>query len=104
WNGVSALHGDVSRLMWQRIWPDVPMPEIPIRSITNGVHTQTWLSDEFSNLYYRYLGANWAEKPSNDQMWDRVEKIPDSELGRSHARRREHLIAFVRDRLRVQFD
>jgi len=103
-NGVSALHGEVSRRMWQRIWPDVPMPEIPIKSITNGVHTQTWLSDEFSNLYSRYLGANWSDKPTNYAMWDRVNRVPDSELWRSHERRREHLIAFVRDRLRLQFD
>ncbi len=103
-NGVSALHGDVSRRMWARIWPDVPVPEIPIKSITNGVHTQTWLSDEFSSLYQRYLGSNWADKPTNYKMWDRVERIPDSELWRSHERRREHLIAFTRDRLRVQFE
>ena len=103
-NGVSALHGDVSRRMWQRIWPEVPLPEIPIRSITNGVHTQTWLSDEFSNLYSRYLGADWADKPTNYGMWKRVDRIPDSELWRSHERRREHLVAFTRDRLRTQFD
>ncbi len=102
-NGVSALHGDVSRRMWQRIWPEVPMPEVPIQSITNGVHTQTWLSDEFSGLYNRYLGADWADKPVNFGMWERVERIPDAELWRSHERRREHLIAFVRERLRVQF-
>ena len=102
-NGVSALHGDVSRRMWQRIWPEVPVPEIPIQSITNGVHTQTWLSDEFSSLYSRYLGANWADKPTDYKMWDRVNRIPDSELWRSHERRREHLVAFVRERLRLQF-
>ncbi|MCL2641870.1 MAG: alpha-glucan family phosphorylase, partial [Phycisphaerales bacterium] len=102
-NGVSALHGDVSRRMWQGIWPEVPVAEIPIQSITNGVHTQTWLSDEFSSLYIRYLGANWADKPTDYKMWDRVNRIPDAELWRSHERRREHLVAFVRDRLRHQF-
>jgi starch phosphorylase len=103
-NGVSALHGEVSRKMWQHIWPEVPIPEIPIQSITNGVHTQTWLSDEFAGLYSRYLGANWSDKPTNYKMWDRIEKVPDAELWRSHERRREHLLAFVRDRLRAQFD
>ena len=102
-NGVSALHGEVSRKMWKEIWPEVPLPEIPITSITNGVHTQTWLSDEFSNLYSRYLGANWSDKPTNYAMWDRVDKIPDVELWRSHERRREHLVQFVRDRLRRMF-
>ncbi len=103
-NGVSALHGEVSRKMWARVWPEVPTPEIPIKSITNGVHTQTWLSDEFSSLYQRYLGANWSDKPTDYKMWDRVDRIPDSELWRSHERRREHLIAFVRERLHIQFD
>jgi glycogen phosphorylase len=101
-NGVSQLHGKVSRDMWHRIWPEVPAPEVPIRAITNGVHTQTWLSDEFSSLYNRYLGANWSDRPTNYKMWDRIDKVPDSELWRSHERRREHLVAFVRDRLRVQ--
>ncbi len=102
-NGVSQLHGKVSRDMWHRIWPEVPAPEVPIKAITNGVHTQTWLSDEFANLYSRYLGSNWSDKPTNYKMWDRIEKVPDSELWRSHERRREHLIAFVRDRLKTQF-
>jgi starch phosphorylase len=102
-NGVSALHGEVSRKMWKDIWPDVPLPEIPIGSITNGVHTQTWLSNEFSQLYARYLGANWSDKPTNYAMWDRVDRIPDVELWRSHERRREHLIQFVRGRVRKQF-
>ncbi len=102
-NGVSQLHGKVSRDMWHRIWPDLPIPEVPIKAITNGVHTQTWLSDEFSSLYSRYLGANWSDKPTNYQMWDRITRIPDAELWRSHERRREHLVGFVRERLTEQF-
>jgi glycogen phosphorylase len=103
-NGVSALHGEVSRKMWARVWPEVPTPEIPIVAITNGVHTQTWLSDEFSSLYQRYLGSNWADRPTNYSMWERVDRIPDSELWRSHERRREHLVAFTRERLRLQYE
>ena len=101
-NGVSALHGDVSRKMWKDIWPEVPVEEIPIQSITNGVHTQTWLSDEFSGLYQRYLGMNWADRPVDYGMWKRIDKIPDVELWRSHERRREHMIQFVRRRLAGQ--
>lgn len=101
-NGVSQLHGEVSREMWHRIWPDVPMPEIPIKAITNGVHTQTWLSDEFASLYNRYLGANWSDRPADHNMWKRVDKIPDSEMWRSHERRRNHLVIFVRERLQRQ--
>jgi len=102
-NGVSQLHGEVSRSMWHRIWPEVPMPEIPIRAITNGVHTQSWLSDEFAALYSRYLGANWTDRPADHAFWQRVDKIPDSELWRSHERRRNHLVIFVRERLAKQF-
>ncbi|MEI8197517.1 MAG: alpha-glucan family phosphorylase, partial [Phycisphaerae bacterium] len=101
-NGVSQLHGDVSRDMWHRIWPEVPMPEIPIKAITNGVHTQTWLSDESASLYSRYLGSNWSDRPADHSLWQRVEKIPDSELWRSHERRRSHLILFARERLQRQ--
>jgi starch phosphorylase len=101
-NGVSALHGKVSREMWHRIWPDVPVHEIPIESITNGVHTQTWLSDEFSYLYSRYLGSDWTQRPTNYAVWNNIERIPDVELWRSHVRRRDHLVHFARKRLRKQ--
>ena len=51
-NGVSALHGQVSRAMWRFMWPDTPTDEVPIGSITNGIHTQTWLVDDLRRLYY----------------------------------------------------
>ena len=101
-NGVSKLHGEVSRNMWQRIWPDVPAQEIPINSITNGVHTQTWMSDEFAALYNRYLGGTWSERPTDHTIWNRVDRIPDSELWRSHERKKERLVLFVRQRVQQQ--
>ena len=60
-NGVSKLHGEVSRQMWRMVWPGVPVTEIPIRSITNGVHAPTWVSRDMGGLYDRYLGPNWRE-------------------------------------------
>ena len=101
-NGVSKLHGSVSRKMWHEIWPGLPVPEVPIASITNGVHTQTWLSPEFRQLYDRYLGTHWEEKPTDFSIWKRVEQIPDEELWRTHERRRERLVAFARKRLKSQ--
>lgn len=101
-NGVSRLHGKVSRRMVQRGWPDVPVDEVPIASITNGVHTRSWLSQEMSELYDRYLGPNWASQPADQSIWERIEHIPDEELWRTHERRRERLVAAARRRLAKQ--
>ena len=101
-NGVSELHGQVSRRMWQRIWPEIPAPEVPIRHITNGVHTQSWLSEGFARLYQEYLGANWTDRPADHSIWGRTDKIPDVEIWRVHERRKERLIHFVRQRLKLQ--
>ncbi|MBY0513979.1 MAG: alpha-glucan family phosphorylase, partial [Gemmataceae bacterium] len=101
-NGVSALHGVVSRKMWHEIWPGLPVAEVPITSITNGVHTQSWLSPEIAQLYDRYLGIQWEDKPTDFAIWKRVEHIPDAELWRTHERGRERLVAFARSRLKAQ--
>ncbi|MBP1636869.1 MAG: alpha-glucan phosphorylase [Acidobacteria bacterium] len=101
-NGVSRLHGRVSREMWQQVWPDVPLDEIPISHITNGVHPQTWISEDMRTLYDRYLGPRWAEEPGDTRVWKRGEQIPGEELWRTHERRRERLVAFTRRRLAVQ--
>ncbi|MFP4581577.1 MAG: alpha-glucan family phosphorylase [Candidatus Sumerlaeia bacterium] len=98
-NGVSELHGAVSRKMWKNNWPGVPEHEIPIDSITNGVHTRVWISMEMGNLFDRYLGPRWNQDPSDATIWDRAEEIPDAELWRTHERRRERLVAFARRRL-----
>jgi starch phosphorylase len=101
-NGVSRLHGRVSRRMWQRIWPKTPEADLPIVHITNGVHIPSWVSKGMSENYDRYLGPRWIEDPDNIKVWERVDKIPDTELWRTHERARERLIAFTRMRLRAQ--
>ncbi len=101
-NGVSELHGRTSRRMWQRIWPDVPESEIPITHVTNGIHVQSWNCSEIARLYERYLGPRWYEEPTNQLVWERVSRIPDSELWRAHERMRERLVGFVRGRSRLQ--
>ena len=101
-NGVSELHGHVSRGMWQGVWPGVPREEIPISHVTNGIHTRSWLCSEIARLYDRYLGPRWFEEATNRTIWDRVDMIPDAELWRSHERMRERLVGFVRARLRKQ--
>ncbi len=101
-NGVSKLHGEVSRKMWQSLWPGVPVEEIPIGHITNGVHFRSWISAEFNQLYDRYLGPNWREEPAQREVWSRVRSIPGEELWRTHERRRERLVAWARRRVRDQ--
>ncbi len=98
-NGVSKLHGEVSRNMWTDLWPGLPPDEVPIGHVTNGVHFQSWVSPELHQLYDRYLGPRWREEPSDREMWRHVENIPAEELWRCHERRREHLVAFSRARL-----
>jgi starch phosphorylase len=101
-NGVSKLHGTVSRRMWHAIWPELPEAEIPIISITNGVHTPSWLSPEMVQLYDRYLGTQWSQAPTEHSVWSRIDHVPDAEMWRTHERRRERLVAFARVRLRHQ--
>lgn len=101
-NGVSALHGSVSRKMWQGLYPELPSTEVPITSITNGVHTQSWLAPDMAQLYDRYLGIQWEERPTDFAIWKRVDHIPDGELWRTHERGRERLVAMARARLKAQ--
>lgn len=101
-NGVSRLHGEVSRAMWQEVWPGLPKEEVPIAHVTNGVHAQTWISEDMRSLYDRYLGPRWAEEAGETKVWSRAEQIPGEELWRTHERRRERLVAFARRRLADQ--
>jgi starch phosphorylase len=101
-NGVSKLHGEVSRNMWSFIWPGLPVKEVPIKSITNGVHTKSWVSDELDSLYERYFGPNWTDGLADKSIWNEVEQIPDEELWRVHQRCKEQLIVFSRNRLKSQ--
>jgi len=103
-NGVSRLHGEVSRKMWQGLWPRVPVEEAPIGHVTNGVHFQSWISYEMNQLYDRYLGPKWRVEPGDQALWHRVDNIPAEELWRTHERRRERLVAFARRRLREQLE
>jgi starch phosphorylase len=101
-NGVAQLHGEVSRRMWQWVYPNVPVDEVPIGAVTNGIHVQTWTSREMGTLLDRYLDPAWRTDDSRPELWEAVENIPDSELWRTHARRRERLVAFCRGRLKQQ--
>ncbi len=103
-NGVSQLHGAISRQMWKALWPGVPEDEIPIGSVTNGVHFRTWISAEMNQLYDRYLSPKWREEHADAELWKRAETIPAGELWRTHERRRERLVGFARRQLRLQLE
>lgn len=98
-NGVSQLHGSVSRSMFAPLWSNFPQDEVPITSITNGVHARSCVAKSTQDLYDRYLGPNWDRAPATDSLWDRVGSIPDDELWRNHERCRSELVVFVRERL-----
>ncbi|HWO56237.1 MAG TPA: alpha-glucan family phosphorylase [bacterium] len=103
-NAVSRLHAKVSRRMVERGWPEVPVEEVPVVPITNGVHTRSWISQEMSELFDRYLGPAWSSQPADQTIWERIEQIPDEELWRTHERRREKLVAAARRRLVNQYE
>ncbi len=103
-NGVSELHGQVAREMWQSLWPQLPPDEVPITSITNGVHICSWISNDMTGLFARYLGPRWLERPYDHSVWSQIDRIPDEELWRTHERRRERLVAVARTRLRRQLE
>ncbi len=98
-NAVSRLHGDVSREMFQDMWPQLPTEEVPITSVTNGVHLPTWVSGELAALYDQYLEPDWLDNKSDPKNWENVREIPDSELWEAHRRRKRRLVQFVRERV-----
>lgn len=100
-NGVSQLHGEVSRALWKDVWAGVPVHEVPITSITNGVHTKTWMAPEFSALYTKFLG-DWEEHLTEPDFWRGVMDIPDAQLWETHQKLKLRLVEFVRERVRMQ--
>ncbi|HEY7348969.1 MAG TPA: alpha-glucan family phosphorylase [Ktedonobacterales bacterium] len=99
-NGVSKLHGDVSRRMWQFLWPGVDVDETPIGSITNGVHTSTWLAPALGEFYDRALGPAWREHLDESQTWVPILNASDQELWAIHCQLKAELITYVRERAR----
>ncbi len=98
-NGVAQLHGVVSRQMFQGLWQKVPVEEVPIAAITNGVHARSCVAKSTQELYDRYLGPNWSSAPADSPLWERMDAIPDEELWRNHERCRLDMVLYVRDHL-----
>ncbi|MBN2370577.1 MAG: alpha-glucan family phosphorylase [Vicinamibacteria bacterium] len=103
-NGVSRLHGEVARSLFQPLFPAIPESEIPVTHVTNGAHTRSCVSREMAELFDRYLGPEWWRRPGQPATWEGVDTIPDEELWSTHERRRERLVAFARQRLMRQME
>ena len=95
-NAVSRLHRQVSQEMFHDLWPQLPLWEVPVTSITNGVHLPSWLNGELAALYYQYLEPDWRQRFNEPAMWEQVKEIPDEELLEVHRRRKRRLVTFVR--------
>jgi len=103
-NGVSELHGQISREVWGNLWPGVPSDEVPIKAITNGIHIKSWVAPEIEDLYDRYLGPTWSQEVHDKFIWSNIDQIPDEELWSIHHRCKEQLVVFARRRLRAQME
>ncbi|MEO5922740.1 MAG: alpha-glucan family phosphorylase [Bryobacteraceae bacterium] len=97
-NAVSVLHREVSQKMWENLWPNLPDNEVPITSVTNGVHLPTWINGDLAVLYDQYLEPDWREGHANAKVWDQIDEIPAVELWEAHRRRKRRLVTFVRER------
>jgi starch phosphorylase len=95
-NAVSRLHRQVSQEMWSGLWPQLPVWEVPITAVTNGVHLTTWLNGDLAALYDQYLQPDWRDRVNDFASWEQVRDIPDEELLEVHRRRKRRLISFVR--------
>ena len=95
-NGVSKLHGAVSRELFGDIWPNISLNEAPITYVTNGIHTCSWIPQNIKNLYNKYLAPYWQDNIFNNEVWEKVNNIPDEELWNAHMERKRKLIDLVK--------
>lgn len=102
-NGVSKLHGEISRKMWAYLFPGTSEKDVPITHITNGVHTGTWLARRLHVLYERYLGHDWMDRLDDPEFWKGIEEIPDAELWTVRRHLKRKLVAYMRERARHQW-
>ena len=96
-NGVSKLHGAVSRELFSEVWPNIAPQESPITYVTNGIHTCSWLAPNMKELYNKYLEPYWQDKIYADETWEKIYKIPNEELWNTNKARKEKLIKLVKD-------
>ena len=96
-NGVSKLHGAVSRELFGEVWPEFASNEAPITYVTNGIHTCSWLAPTLKKLYNKYLIPYWQDKIYDDEIWKKIQDIPNDKLWQVHQERKEKLLAIVKE-------
>ena len=96
-NGVSKLHGEVSRELFGEVWPNIAASESPITYVTNGIHTCSWLPANLKELYNKYLIPFWQDNIHDDKVWENIKNIPNEELWNEHQKRKAKLIEMVKD-------
>jgi starch phosphorylase len=101
YNGVSVLHGREARAMWRGLWPELDEHEVPIGSITNGVHVGTWVARDLAAVFTRVFGPDWQERGNDQALWGRIAEVPDAELWALRERSRARLVRELPERLRA---
>ncbi len=96
-NGVSKLHGAVSRELFNEVWPNIAANESPIGYVTNGIHTCSWLAPKLKELYNKYLIPYWQDNMHHDYVWEKIKNIPDDKLWSAHVERKRKLINLVKE-------
>jgi starch phosphorylase len=97
-NGVSRKHGEVSRELWQKMWPGRKTDDVPISSVTNGVHPATWIAAPIRSVYQRLVGEDWLEMARHASAWSvAIDRLSEEELWQAHTLLKQRLVAFVRD-------
>jgi starch phosphorylase len=102
-NGVSRLHGEVSRSMWQALWPELPVEQVPIDHVTNGVHVPTWIDPKLELRCMDCGGPQWVDEHDKPEIWQLVDDIPDGEFWSLHYRKKAKLVNFIRERTRQRW-
>jgi len=96
-NGVSKLHGAVSRELFGEVWPNIAANESPITYVTNGIHTCSWLSPHLKELYNKYLIPYWQDRIYDDEVWKKISDVPNEELWKAHQERKVKMLAIVKE-------
>lgn len=99
-NGVSKLHGRVSRAMWRAAWPELGEDEVPITHVTNGVHVPSWVGEAMNRIYRKHLGPDWLDRHDEPVLWERLADVPDDELWAAHLHLKRKLMTLIRERTR----